>query len=127
MPCRANVPAGPSGIVLSTISSRTSLPLADVANTQSARLKMAMAVKPGAFANIRKAYFRSVSMVAVRNLFGAQRLHRIDQCGSSRGKHTCEQCSKAEDRHRRRQQNRVVSRRLIKLRGDQTAERQGCG
>src|SRR5437660_207764 len=110
MPCRANVPAGPSGIVLSTISSRTSLPLADVANTQSARVEMAIAGETTAFANIRKAYFRSVSMVAVRNLFGAQRLHRIEQCSSSRGKHTCEQRSKAEDRHCRRQQNRVVSR-----------------
>src|SRR6266571_4559750 len=49
-----------------------------------ARVKMAMAVKPGAFANIRSAYFRSVSMIVFADLLCAQRLDRIDQCGSTR-------------------------------------------
>ena len=39
---------------------------------------MAMAVKPGAFANIRNAYFKSVNINFI-GLFRAQRLDRIDQ------------------------------------------------
>ena len=62
-----------------------------------------------------------------RQLFRAERLDGIDHCSSTCGKHACEQRSKPEDRHRRCQQNRIVSGRLIKLRCDQTAERQGRG
>jgi hypothetical protein len=62
-----------------------------------------------------------------RQLFRAEGLDGIDHCSSTCGKHACEQRSKPEDRHRRCQQNRIVSGRLIKLRCDQTAERQGRG
>src|SRR5438067_4754537 len=102
----------------STVS--ITLKIALLAPIPSARVRIAMMVKAGAFANIRNAYFRSVN---TKSLFSAQCLHRIDKCSATRRQKTGEERGGGEQYGRAAEQCRIVRGNLIELRGDQTTER----
>ena len=70
------------------------LKMALLAPMPSARVKMAIAVKAGAFTNIRSAYFRSLNIEFF--LFRSQRDHRIDRHRATRRKVGGDQSRAAE-------------------------------
>src|SRR5205085_2420329 len=84
----------------------------------SASVITATKVKPGDLRSWRNANFRSFISL------GAQCLDWINAGGAARGEQTREQRSRAEDYERRAEQKWIVSRDLIKLRRDQSPERE---
>src|SRR5438105_8079690 len=78
---------------------------------------MATRVNAGDLRRVRKAYFKS---------FITTSDDRIDLHRATRGKHAGENCSQSENRDGNGEEKGAVSRGLIKLRGNQTAQRQDC-
>src|SRR6202022_697868 len=103
------------------------LKIALLAPIPRARVKMAMALKPGAFTNIRNAYFRSVSTIVSAELLRPQRLDRIDQGSSSCWQQTRDQGNRGKQHGRSAEQRRIVRRDLIELRRNQPTEGKGRG
>src|SRR5260370_42128005 len=89
--------------------------------------KKAMMVKPGTFASIRMAYFKSVSTIACSDLLRAQRLDRIDKCGAAGWQKACEERGGGEQHGRSSEQCRIVGGDLIERRGNQATEGKGGG
>src|SRR5437588_9267812 len=98
----------------------TRLKIAVFAPMPSARVKIAMMLKPGVFNNIRTAYFRSVN---TKSLFSAQRLNWIDKCGAARRQQTRNQRRAREEDRRTAEQRWIVRRDLEQLRCDQASQR----
>src|SRR2546423_2825868 len=98
----------------------TRLKIAVFAPMPSARVKIAMMLKPGVFNNIRTAYFRSVN---TKSLFSAQRMHWIDKCGAPRRQQTRNQRRAGKEDRRAAEQRRIMRRDLEQLGCDQTSQR----
>src|SRR5207253_6104050 len=101
------------------------LKMALLAPIPSARVKIAMMVKAGAFTNIRSAYFRSVNIDCASDLFGAQRLHWIDKGGATRRQQTRKERNRREQNGRAAEQRRIVGGNFKQLGYKQSPEREG--
>ena len=91
-----------------------------------ASVKIAMIVKPGAFANIRRAYLKSAIMLKVARSLMTERSCWIELRRAAGRKITGEQCGSREQGGDEKESDRIARTDLIERRGEEARDRVGA-